>query len=161
VPKLEELRTCENESLNLTKTILFDSIYYNPESDYCCLIDGFDEEQYQASLEAFSNILKSNPSVKAYLFFYLGTNVYWTTDKGKIEKAVRTLDSPKLIKELVKTAKKIMSENSIESSRTVLINGGYKDSARNIELWLVPQNGEIPKAKPNYFPQNSSTKRKK
>ncbi len=160
VPKFEELRTCENESLNLTKTILFDSIYYDPEWGGCCSIDQFDEEEYDASLKAFATILKKNHNSKAYVFFYLGTNIYWTTDKRNKEKAVRTLDSPMLIKELVKTAKKVMSENGVESSRVILINGGYKDSTRNIELWYVPQNGEIPKPKPNYFPKKYSVKRK-
>lgn len=148
VPKLEELRTCENDLLNLTKTTLFDSIYYAPEFESCCLVDDYGEEQYKASLEAFANILKNNPNSKAYIFFYLGTNVY-----NYNEKNVRKLDSPKLMKEMSKKAKKILTENGVDNSRIVLINGGYKDSSRNIELYFVPQNGKIPKPKPNYFPK--------
>lgn len=160
-PNLQGLKICKNETPNLTKTTLFDSIYYSPEMGSCCLIDEFEDAEYEASLKAFANILKENKSSKAFIFFYLGTNLYWTADKRNKEKAVRELDAPKVFKELVKKSKKIMSENGVESSRFVLINGGYKDSTRNIELWYVPQNGEIPKPKPNYFPRKNSVKREK
>lgn len=152
-----DLRACQNNLPSLVKTTLFDSIYYINESpeviDSYILIQWFDEEEYVASLKAFAELIKNNPSSKAYIYLYLGTNVVLYSQGNQKIRRIRNLDSTKMLRAMSQTTNKILNEKGIDSSRFVLINGGYKDSTRNIELWLVPKGEKPPKPKPNFFPK--------
>lgn len=154
-------KTCEGEQVNLKTTTLFDKVYYaNPDLGSCCSVDEYDDEEAAAALAGFAGELKKSPESKAYLFVYLGTNVYGRGYADKRIRQVRSLDSPNLLREMSRNAVKILTENGIDSSRIILKNGGFKDSTRNFELWIVPKGGEIPKPKPNYFPKKKRQKKK-
>lgn len=150
---------CENELPTFSETTLFDSYHYyfrNPDFEDCCEIKGADLAEADASLKVFADVLRKTPDSKAYVFIYGGTNVY-----GVNNKTVRKLDSQKLVQKTLQETKEKLIRNGIEESRIVAVNGGYKDSARNTELWFVTANGSIPKLRPNYFFKKKQITRKR
>lgn len=150
---------CENEEPTFSETTLFDSYSYyfkNPDFDDCCEIKGADLAEANASLKVVAKILKKASESKAYIFVYGGTNVY-----GFNNKIVRKPDSQKLVQKTLRETKEKLLQNGIDESKIVAINGGYKDSTRSVELWIVPNGGKIPQPRPNYsFRKKRSVVRK-
>jgi hypothetical protein len=159
IPPKAKIPECEKSLLIPAETTRFDSYYYSfeyPGFDDCCAITGSDRASAEASLKAFAELLKKSPESNAYLISYNGTNIHWVNNK-----TIRILDSSSLGRATAKNAKETLIQNGIDASKIITINGGYKDSNRNVELWFVPKDGEIPKPKPNYFPKKKpKTKRK-
>lgn len=155
----------EIEEINKNKTFLFDSYNYrNYETqnrlliDGCCSIDQYDSQEAKASLDAFAELLKSNQQAKGYLIGYsqycVGCIVY--NNRRIVER-----DSPVMAANILRQEKKyLVTKHNIESSRILIINGGFKES-RNVELWLIPENGEKPKPQPTTFPPKRSKTAKK
>jgi len=136
-------------------TTLFDSYFYSheyPEIDDCCSIAGSDVRGAIASLKTFAALLEKSPDSKAFVIAYNGTNV-WSYNN----RTLRPLDVASKATKTAISAKRFLVENGIDPKRVVTINGGYRDTLRNVELWIVPEGGTKPKPKPNYFPK----KRKK
>lgn len=154
VPASTAVPLCTN-TLTIPKvTTLFDSYllsHENDEIDNCCSIEGSAASAAIATLQTFASLLQKSPTSRAYVVAYNGTNVWYN------DRAVRPLDRPSLATKTALTAKTFLSENGIDPNRVVAINGGYRDSNQNVELWIVPEGGTKPKPTPNYFPK----KRKK
>jgi hypothetical protein len=155
----------EIEEINKNETFLFDNYNYeNYETlnrlliEGCCSIDYFDRQEARASLDAFAELLNNKRSAKGYLIGYsqycVGCIVY---DNRKILER----DSPTMATEILRREKSyLVRKHKIEPGRIVIVNGGFKNS-RNVELWIVPENGEKPKPKPTTFPPKRSKKLKK
>jgi hypothetical protein len=91
-----------------------------------------------------------------YIIVYLGTNpeTKYKDKNGKvIEKIVRNSDKKSLAKKLLLNARKEFIKNGINPSQIETVEGGYVDDRRELQFWLVPESGEIPKPKPDYFPK--------
>ncbi|MEP6788871.1 MAG: hypothetical protein ABJB40_10600, partial [Acidobacteriota bacterium] len=102
-----------------------------------------------ASLRTFAGLLRKSPASRAYVIAYNGTNVWWYNGK-----TLRPFDKLYTATRIAASAKKFLAENGIDVNRVVAINGGYRDSLRNVELWLVPEGGTVPRPTPNYFLKN-------
>ena len=153
-----EIPDCRKSLIVPEKTLRFDSYNYSfeyPDLDDCCLILGSDRASAEASLKAFAELLKKSPESSAYIISYNGTNIHWINSK-----TIRILDSPALGRATAKGAKETLIQNGVNASRIVTVNGGYKDSTRNIELWIVPKDGAIPKLTPDYFPKKKRKKKR-
>lgn len=158
IPPNAKIPDCEKSLIIPDKTLRFDSYFYSfeyPDIEGCCEIIGADRASAEASLKVFTELLKKSPESNAYIISYNGTNIHWVNNK-----TIRILDSSSLGRTTAKKAKETLIRSGIEPSRIITINGGYKDSTRNIELWFVPKEGEIPKPKPDYFPKKKRQKKK-
>lgn len=151
VPASTLVTDCPNTLTIPKETTLFDSYFYwrkNDVIDDCCSIEGSDISGAVASLRTFANLLQNSPASRAYVIAYNGTNVW-----GYNNKTLRPLEKPGTATRTAVNAKKFLIESGIGATRIVAINGGYRDSNRNVELWFVPEGGTIPKPTPNYFPR--------
>lgn len=148
----EIVKECEPDDIRITSTTKFDTGYYaeNPFGS-CCVIDEFGPIQADASLKAFTELLKEYPDSKAYVFVYGGTRVFSSDSKGR-ERTIRTTDKKRKIDDYVRTAKKLLTTSGIDGSRITIKNSGYRDTVGGVEMWIVPEGGDIPKPTPNYFP---------
>lgn len=165
VEKNEQIALC-NESLTVPeKTVLFENLYFYFDSTFSSkkpfeetFIDvvGSSEQEYsQTSQNALLNLLRKSPESKIYLIGYLGTNFY-TRGNGE---EVRKLDKPKTLNKIFKQIETEFIQSGIDASRIIKINGGYQDSAKNVEIWFAPKDGEVPKPKPDYFPKKRQSKK--
>lgn len=144
---------CEPENIVINQTTLFDSAPSPTEkgTDFgCCVVDSFGPAAAVESIRGFADLLKRYPESKAYVFSYGGTNVYWTSDSRGRDRTVRNLDTPKEIAMLSRTARSVLKQEGISPSRIVTKNAGYRDSVAQIDLWIVPPGGAVPKPSPNY-----------
>lgn len=159
VPASTTLPKCTNTLTVPKVTTLFDSYFYSheySEIDDCCSIAGSDVRGAIASLKTLADLLQESPNSRAYVIAYNGTNVWWYNDR-----TLRPLDKPRTATTTALSARKFLAENGIDANRVVAINGGYRDTLRNVEVWFVPEGGVVPKPTPNYFPKkrNKATKR--
>lgn len=146
-------RTCTAEKIVITNTTLFDSApsATNKGTDFgCCVVDSFGPAAATESIKAFAELLKQYPDSKAYVYSYGGTNVWWgSNSKGK-EGTFRNLDTAKEIAALSRKTRRTLTQAGISNSRIVTKHAGYRDSVAQIELWIVPTGGSIPKTSPDY-----------
>ena len=125
-----------------SKTGLFDKFWYSLPSekfeDECCVIDP-DENGKKAVFDAFATLLRNNKTLKGHLILY----------PQKCRKsgcsAYHKSDSPRFAAKELRRFKKDLAENyKIQPSQLVTGDGGYSES-RRLELWLVPETGNVPK----------------
>jgi hypothetical protein len=111
----------------------------------------------QTTQDVLAKLLKKLPESKIYLIGYLGANFsedFEQNSRGEYEKKeYRNLDKPKMLAKTFREVETALIKTGSNQSGIVKINGGYQESTKNIEIWLVPQGGEIPKPKPDYFPK--------
>lgn len=150
---------CNNEISSQKETFLFSSKYYeNPYlyTDIIYEIPGEDEAVSEVYFKVLKKLLKKSPESKILLIGYLGTNFYSGGQSDNKEKnddfEFRKIDKPKLLKEMLEENRNRLIKNGIPATLISTVDGGYKNSTRNVEIWFVPKNGEIPKLKPDYFP---------
>lgn len=150
-----------NEKFEFDKSALFDSFNYpEPFNSGCCGIDDYQHEEKNASLDRFAQILKENPTAKAYIIFYgqfctdCSSSVrYSRSGKYLGLKPDIYLDSPRTITRILRKEKNyLLKRHGIASSKVITINGGYR-KWQAIELWIVSKDGNIPKSKPETFPK--------
>jgi hypothetical protein len=154
----ESLKSCEPNSTDFSKTILFDLAYYGTDGgDTCCLIDSFGYAENESAINAFAKLLKDNPDSKAYLYIYLGSGPYGLKNGRTIQK----YDSPRFYAKMSKNIKRGLKQNGVNLKRVVFKNSGYKGWTRNIEFWFVPKDGKTPKPKPSYISKTNKQKVKK
>jgi len=157
-----------DEKLEPNKSALFDSFYYPTRYDGmgCCSIDGYTEEAKKASLDKFAQQLKEQPTAKAYLIFY-GQYCIDCSASARYSRSGKYLGlEPDIYLDSSRTVSRILGKEknylykrySIDKSRIITINGGYR-KWQEIELWIVPNCGEIPKPKPNAFPKKRRSKK--
>lgn len=121
----------------------------------------FGEEEKESSTAAYTKLLKENPNLKAYVIYYgryctdCGFSAVYSKDGEHLGlKPDIYLDTKKEISEVIKKERKTLNKKyGIQKDRIVMINGGFREW-RRIELWIVPKGGEIPKPKPDFFPNN-------
>lgn len=146
------------------KTSLYDKIYFYFDDNKLFALEDEDVDVVspahgdysKAALKAVKNILDKSPQSKIYIVVYLGTNKEVTEEQQSdtsIEKIKRKPDNLPIAKKLMNNARNELIKNGIKSSQIKTVNGGYVDSRRKLEFWFVPQGGEIPKPKPDYFPK--------
>lgn len=161
IPPGVQIPAVNKTRANIAQTTQFDQYSFSSpgDMDTCCLVDSFDEERAQASLTEFAGYLQENKSLTGYLIAY---SQYCTKcsfreiyDKKGIHldsRLVSLLDAPKIATELLNSQKaRLINNFNIEPSRILTINGGFRDF-RTVELYLVPANGQKPKAQPKTFP---------
>lgn len=128
----------ENQSLK------FDSHYYAMPYDICAFeIDCLDGEYRLAQVDDFAEVLKKREDVKAYLVGY------GSYRSSKLE------PSSVVLQMLYKEKNRLVNKHRIDSSRIILINGGYRKT-RSVDLWIVPPSGDRPKLTPDKFPTRKS-----
>lgn len=155
----------KNDDFLQNQTLLFDEYKYidydtlnRLQIDDCCSVNQFDNQEAKASKEAFAGILKKSLSAKGYIVGYaqycVGCIIYGYTKTGgheQIEYVVQ-YDKPQIAANILRKEKKYLADkHGINPERVITVNGGYKKS-RTVELYFVPEDGEIPKAKPEAFP---------
>ena len=158
VPASTKVSNCQKSLIIPQATTLFDSYFYSyeyPGIDDCCSIPGSDITEASASLKAFADLLSKKPERRAYIIAYNGTNVW-----GFNSRTLRPLDPARKATRTAINAKKLLIQNGIDAKRIKAVNGGYRDSLRNVELWFVSEGGSIPKPTPNYFSNRRKAKRK-
>ncbi len=117
---------------------------------------GFPENEYSKdTLLIVKKFLEESSDHKIYVIAYLGTNVFsvFEQENGQeIEEEVRDLDEKSVAENMLNNAQSELKKYGIKSSQVKIIFGGYIDYKRTLEFWFVPDGGEIPKPKPDYFP---------
>ena len=130
---------------------------YRPEEIYG--IPGADAAGSKAFYKVLNDLLSKLPDSKVLLIGYLGTNHYNGNRLNKKGEYVgyefRRLDKPNHLKKMLKEVQDGLIKNGVNPSKISSVNGGYQDSTRNVEIWFVPQGGEVPKPKPDYFPKKN------
>lgn len=163
MPPESTLSAC-SQTLEIPKhSVLFQTIYFFSNNQITPLENKFVDSTSPAdggyslkALKEVKNILDKETESKIYIVVYLGTNLeqgYYDKKKGYVEKEIRKLDKKSLAKRLIQNAKAEFLKNGIKSSQIETIEGGYVDGKRKLEIWFVPQGGEIPKREPDYFPR--------
>lgn len=158
IPPDSPIPECNEKIVIPNETTLFNTKFYeNPYVEYENYLDfeGLDQGIAKVEKEILNELLKKSPESKIYLIGYLGSNrIYGSNlnDKGEYEE-VRRPDKPKILQKILKENRNMLIKNGVHSSRISIINGGYKDSVRQVEIWFIPKGGEIPKEKPDYFPK--------
>lgn len=133
------------ERANVETPILFDSFLY--PSDYggpgCCYIHASTEESKLATIAEIGKILNDNPDSRFVIRFFgsrrepeIGGNADFQRSISKILKKERDY---------------LLNTIGIKKNRIITIDGGYREW-REIEYWLVPKDGEIPKARSSVAP---------
>lgn len=145
------------EKINPNELILFDSFSY-PSSqngvEMCCVVDGFLDEEDNASFEHFAKILKENNNLQGYLIYY--GQYCKDCSQGEI-----LFDSAKTNRRILQKEKNNLIKNyKIDASRIVAVNGGYRDW-RVFELWLAPKGEKTPKPTPTMFPRKRVQRKNK
>jgi hypothetical protein len=168
VQENNNLETCEENLSAPNETTLFETstfydskIKFTPiEEDYV-EIDGWGEYSVYAQ-NILKRLLDYSSESKIYLVGYLGTNFFESfkpNNKGEYEKKEnRNLDKPNKLMRAFQQVETELIKNGINKSRIIKINGGYRDSALEIEFWFVPDGGAIPKPKPDYVPKKKRNK---
>lgn len=142
------MKECKPDSVNIQKTIKFDTaVYEKSPFKTCCVVDGFGPIQADASLKAFADLLKEYPDTTAYLFVYGGTQFYWIKDSFYSDRRLTGLDKKRETHDFVRKAKKFLTTAGIDSSRVKIKIAGYRDPISTVQMWIVPEGGEIPKPK--------------
>lgn len=148
--------TIIQEKIDESQAFLFDEFYHPlPDKDWggCCGVDGYKKEEAEASLDKYAEKLKANLSFKAYLIAYAQ---YCKDCLG----SGAVLDSFQTAAIMLKREKDyLIKHHKIPASRIITTNGGHR-KWQEVELWLVPENGEKPKPKPTTFPPKRKKKRK-
>lgn len=160
IPKDSETPKCNENIVIPPKTTRFSIRYYeNPYYNY-----EYDDNPYpdlggeytKVENELLNKLFKKSSDGKIVLVGYLGSNIYKDYESEINDDndypEIRKPDNPKLINKILKEQKKRLIKSGIHSSKISTINGGYVDGTRNVEIWFVPKDGEIPKSKPDYFP---------
>lgn len=148
---------CEKKLSTPQKSILFDKVSFNPNTSKLIplrnspLEIGYSENSYsEYSLKVVKKFLDETSQNKIYVISYLGTDSPYNSNED--EKRVKKIEKKSLSKERLKNAKKEILKNGIKVSQIKIIDGGYVDDYGRLEFWFVPKGGEIPKPKPDYFP---------
>ena len=158
IPKDSETPKCNETIAVPQQTTRFSTRYYeNPhyyfDNPYPDLSGDFPKTENELLIK----LSKKSPDGKIVLIGYLGSNVYRDYESEINEDndypEITKPDNPKLINKILKEQKNALIKSGISSSKITTINGGYKDSTRNVEIWFVPKGGEIPKPTPDYFPK--------
>ena len=164
------LPKCEETISSPKNTVLFDGTrFYDPDvnkltplEDNVIDVVGMPNGEYSRNtLIKVKEILDKSPESKIYIVVYLGTNLaqgYYDEKRGYIEKTIRNLDKKSLAKKLLQNAKDEFVKNGIKPSQIESVEGGYVDSVKRLEFYLVPKGGENPKPKPDYFPKKKQRK---
>lgn len=162
-PKSVEPDVPENE------TYKFDSHYYAMPYDPCAYDIGCLEGEYQLmQLDDYAEMLKKQGEAKAYLIGYAeycprcGSSFSYSKS-GRLLKQIfySRLDKSNIVlKMLLREKDYLINKHKVDSSRIVLINGGYREW-RTVDLWIVSPNGEKPKLTPTTFPSKQKKKRKR
>lgn len=154
-----------DDSLEIPKySVLFDILpFYDQRNNLLPLENSYIEigvsangEYSLAALKKVKEILDKSPESKIYVIAYLGTNLedgFYDEKKGYIDKKIRRLDKQSTANKLITNARNELIKNGIKFSQIKTVNGGYVDDRRKLEFWFVPNGGEIPKPKPDYFPK--------
>jgi hypothetical protein len=170
MPPATELPKCA-ETFEMPKnSVLFDSVYFYSENIEFLPLEASRIEIEEPTggiysvhvLKKVKSLLDKSPESKIYIVGYLSTNeqTEFEDKNGEtIEKTTRNLDKKSLGKKMFQNAKKEFVKSGINLSQIKTIEGGYLNGARRLDFWLVPKAREIPKPKPEYFP-NSKNKNK-
>ena len=102
------------------------------EFDRCCSCSGDDQK---ARLDNLAVELQNDPSATTYLFAYGGR----TSQGGQADRL------------LGRARDYLVSQRGIDSSRIVLVNGGFREEDC-VEAWIVPQGATAPQASPTVQP---------
>lgn len=95
------------------------------ECDHCT----FDDQK--ARLDNLAVELQNDPTTRAYVIAYGGR----TSPIGQVERL------------MTRARDYLMNERAIDSSRIVIINGGFREND-SVELWIVPSGAAPPRATP-------------
>lgn len=155
---------------NSSKTFLFDSFGLSSPNDFgtCCAVDEFDREETLASFEVFAKQLNENKNLKGYIIAYAQycPDCGYTVDYDR--KGNQTSSRPIILRDSFSTAaalarsqkEQLINNFALKPSRIIAVNGGFHRS-REIELYLVPENGIVPKPTPTMFPGQPKRQAKK
>jgi hypothetical protein len=166
----EKLPDC-NKTLEIPdKAYLYDKIYFYfadnklfaLEDEYVDVVGQAHGDYSRAALKAVKNILDKSPESKIYIVVYLGTNKEEIDEHQNgisNEKTNRNLDKQPIARKLIINARNELIKNGIKPLQIKTIDGGYVDDKRKLEFWFVPQGGEVPKPKPDYFPKKKRSKK--
>ncbi|HYX71176.1 MAG TPA: hypothetical protein VE732_00275 [Nitrososphaera sp.] len=102
-------------------------------------------ETEMAHLDNYSIELQRNPSLRAYVIAYGGS-------RGTARREMKARRA-RIHRYLVK-------ERGIDSRRVLIIDGGFRNRL-SIELWLVPESKELPKARPTISARRVNFQRSK
>jgi hypothetical protein len=158
------------DEIKVTNSLLFGMHGSYLDVDNCGYdIDCPSGKYHFARLDYFARQLKLNPNLKGYLIAYArycpncgSYGKYSPSGKFIREEKISYRDKSGTATMILKSEKDyLVKSHNIELSRIITVNGGHREY-RNIELWLVPENGEKPKPKPTTFPpKHSKTAKKK
>ncbi len=105
-------------------------------ADICC-------EDEMARLDNFAIQLQNNPEARGVIIFYGGRlypSCYSRNQPRRPKRNEATFRARRMIEYLVMT-------RSINQTRLVLMNGGYRESLM-AELWMLPKGAGLPTATP-------------
>lgn len=151
----------ENLSAPLA-TVRFETVYFGqpdfklvPMEDSSIDLHAVSQGEYsQFAQEALKKFLRDSPSSRVYLIGYLQTNFETDLENKTTSRKTSLLDKKSLAAKMLQSAKANLLKNGFSASQIVTINGGYVDgNGRRLEIWFVPEGGEIPKPKPDYIPK--------
>jgi len=145
------------EQISLNVPYKYDESYYYDsvsESDDIDYTWSGDDEDRQARLAGFAEMLRSNSTARGYIIAY---PIYYVSDTpfyDPVRGHFRTLrDSPSKIRRMLLSDRNyLIREHGISPSRIVTINGGYREG-RMVELWIVSQGTPAPRPTPTRFPR--------
>jgi len=153
IDSLAQKHACRPEEIRITTTTLFVTSDA-PNDEYapgtCCLIDGVGYAASMETVRAFAHFVNAHPGSIACVVVYGGTNVYGLIVPPGPEKMVRRLDPQSFVAKLGGDVRRQLMA-SVDQSRIISLNGGYRDTSASIDLWIIPPGGKRPKPTPNYF----------
>jgi hypothetical protein len=125
--------TCKQASQATTTIPVHEKrVIVGREFDRCCSCSNDDQK---ARLDNLAVELQNDPSATTYLFAYGGR----TSQTGQADRL------------LARARDYLVSQRGIDSSRIVLVNGGFKEEDC-VEAWIVPQGAAVPQASPTVEP---------
>lgn len=147
---------CE-EKLDLPKkTVLFEEVYSYfselsliPTEESFADIGPSEGDYSKFALDALSNFLEKHPSSKVIVIGYLNANEKWNS-KGVLVVNRKRFDKSSELSKIFAKTKNLLIQNGINARQIQFINGGYMNNSKNLEFWLMPEGGALPKPKPDY-----------
>ncbi len=153
-------KSCDPENITIAETTMFDlapSATMKGIDFGCCIVDSFGPVAAGESLRGFAELLKRYPRAKGYVFSYGGTNKYLTSDSRGRNRVIRNLDTARDVAAMSRKARRILTQAGVDRNRIITKNAGYRDWGAQMEFWIVPHGGVVPKPSPNY-PKKRSRK---
>ena len=160
----EKIEPCEENLTVPEKTVLFEYLSFYGDAEFSSkkpleetlfyTVDPGEQLYSQITQNALLRLLNASPDSKIYLVGYLEGEIFGSGANKKLRKT----DKPKVIDKILRNIEKEFVQSGIDASRIVKIDGGYKQMTKNVEIWFVPQGGELPKPKPAYSPKKRNKK---